>query len=176
MKVIPMLCLAFLFATPLFAQSCLYEIDAVDAFTEEEEKLTEAIVIARKVKRNNALPLRQVMAQFRKLGDRRFFVLKFPVTMIMSPTFSDNDSESKLILLLDNKQRITLPLADLMRNMEDKVELRYATDFVLSPRHIAILEKHRITDIRVGMKKNTFDIKIKESVGKVLMETLDCIQ
>jgi len=158
-----------------FAQDCDYEINDVDGFNNQEEKLTNAIVIARKVKRDNALPLRKVLAQLRKKNGEQFLVLKFPLTMVMSPTFSDSDNKSKLVLLLDNKKRLTLPLAKLMNNQNDKVELRYATDFVLFEEDIAILKKHRITDIRVGMNNNTFDMRLEENASEMLMESMGCI-
>ncbi|BDS09736.1 hypothetical protein [Aureispira anguillae] len=160
----------------LQAQDCLYEIDQVDPFNEEVEQLTEAVVIAKKVKREGALPLRKVMAQWRRIGAQQYLVLKFPVTMIMSPTFTDKSSDSELILLLENKQKVILPLADLMRNVEDKVEFRYATDFVLMEEDIVLLQKYPITAIRVGMKNNTFDVHLEQGAAETLMETLECIK
>ncbi|WMX13403.1 hypothetical protein [Aureispira sp. CCB-E] len=176
MKYIIIAGLIGLFSVQSVAQDCLYEKNEVDAFDNKVERLTEAIVIAQKVKRDGALPLRKVMAQFRQIGEKRYFVLKFPVTMVMSPTFTDNNARNQLILLLENKEKIKLPLADLMRNVEDKVEFRYATDFVLKESTIALLKQYRITDIRVGMKNNTFDVHLREGAAGMLMDALECIE
>lgn len=176
MKYIIIAGLIGLFSVQSVAQDCLYEKNEVDAFDNKVERLTEAIVIAQKVKRDGALPLRKVMAQFRQIGEKRYFVLKFPVTMVMSPTFTDNNTRNQLILLLENKEKIKLPLADLMRNVEDKVEFRYATDFVLKESTIALLKQYRITDIRVGMKNNTFDVHLREGAAGMLMDALECIK
>lgn len=157
------------------AQNCNYEIDEIDKFSEEETKLTEALVIARKVKREGALPLRKILAQLRKVGNRRTMVLKFPMTMVMSPTFTSN-SNSKLVLLLENNERITLRLDDLMRNMDDKVELRYATDFVLKPKDIELLKQYTITDMRVAMRSNTFDVKLDQDAARSFRENFHCIE
>lgn len=164
-----------LLVTNSFSQNCLYEVDRVDPFNNEVEQLTEAVVIARKVKREGALPLRKVLAQFRRIGVQQYFVLKFPVTMIMSPTFTDKSSNSELILLLENKQKVVLPLADLMKNVEEKVEFRYATDFVLMEDDIQLLQKYAITDIRVGMKNNTFDVHLEQGAAEMLKNSLDCV-
>ena len=51
------------------------------------------------------------MAQFCQVGKKQYLVLKFPVTMVMSPIFTDKSSRSHLVLLLDNKEKIKLPLA-----------------------------------------------------------------
>jgi hypothetical protein len=163
-------------STSAFAQGCDYEINAVDKFSNEEEKLTNSIVIARKVKRDNALPLRKVLAQLRKRNGERFLVLKFPLTMVMSPTFSDSDNKSKLVLLLDNKQKVTLLLFKLMNNQSDKIEFRYATDFVLFEEDIVLLKKYKVTDIRVGMNNNTFDMRLDEDASEMLMESMGCIE
>lgn len=160
----------------LSAQDCLYEKNDFNAFDEETEKLTQAVIIARKVKREAALPLRKVMVQFRQIGEERYFVLKFPVTMVMSPTFTDNSSRNHLILLLENKERIKLPLANLMKNQEDKVEFRYATDFVLDYQDLQLLKEYEITDIRVGMKNNTFDIELMEGAGALVKESVGCVE
>lgn len=176
MKYLIIISLISLFSTQVLAQDCLYEINEVDAFDNESEKLTEAIVIAQKVKRDGALPLRQIMAQFCQIGKKRYFVLKFPVTMIMSPTFKDKSTRNHLILLLDNKEKIKLPLADLMRNADDKIEFRYTADFKLKAEHMELLQQHKITDIRVGMKKNTFDVHLREGAATQLMEAITCIQ
>lgn len=175
MKYLIIVSLISLFSTQILAQDCLYEINEVDAFDNESEKLTEAIVIAQKVKRDGALPLRKVMAQFRQLGKKRFFVMKFPVTMVMSPTFTDKSSRNHLVLLLENGEKIKLPLAQLMRNGESKIEFRYATDFVLRAEHLQLLKKHKITDIRVGMKNNTFDVHVREGASAQLMDAIGCI-
>ncbi|MGH1334785.1 MAG: hypothetical protein ACRBFS_01560 [Aureispira sp.] len=176
MKYLIMASLISLFAAPILAQDCLYEINEVDAFDEVPEKLTEAVVIAQKVKRDKALPLRKVMVQFRQIGANKYFVLKFPITMVMSPTFTDNSGESHVILLLDNKEKVKLPLANLMRNQEDKVEFRYATDFVLTDANFALLKAQEITDIRVGMKSNTFDVHLREGAAAQLVSSLECIE
>jgi hypothetical protein len=176
MKYLVIASLISLFATTLAAQECMYEINEVDAFDEKVEKLTEAIVIAEKVKRDNALPLRKVMVQFRQLENRRYFVLKFPMTMVMSPTFTNKSDQNHLILLLENKQRIQLPLANLMRNQEDKIEFRYSTDFVLSQADAALLKQYKITDIRVGMKSNTFDVHLRPGAAARLIEALGCVE
>lgn len=176
MKYLIIVSLIGLFSTQILAQDCLYEKDEIDAFDNKAEKLTEAIVIAQKVKRDGALPLRKVMAQFRQIGNKRYFVLKFPVTMVMSPTFTDNSARNQLILLLDNKEKIKLPLADLMRNQADKVEFRYATDFVLKDANFALLQEHKITDIRVGMKNNTFDIHLRDGAAGMLMDATGCVE
>lgn len=175
MKYLLIVALALL-SLSLTAQDCLYEKNEFNAFDEEAEKLTQAVIIAKKVKREAALPLRKVMVQFRQIGAKRYFVLKFPVTMVMSPTFTDNSSRNHLILLLDNKERIKLPLANLMKNQEDKVEFRYATDFVLDAQAIQLLKTHEITDIRVGMKNNTFDIEVMEGAGALIQESVGCIE
>lgn len=175
MKQLIILVLCSLFSANLIAQDCQYEYEKGDKFDDEEEKLTEAIIIARKVQREGALPLRKVMAQLRKVGVQQYFVLKFPVTMIMSPTFTDSDNRSELVLLLDNKKKITLPLAELMQNVKDKVEFRYATDFVLMEEDLALLKKHRVTDMRVGMKNNTFDVELEQDAAEMLMESMSCI-
>lgn len=176
MKYLIMASLISLFAAPVLAQDCLYEINEVDAFDNRPEKLTEAIVVAQKVKRDKALPLRKVMVQFRQIGTEKYFVLKFPMTMVMSPTFTDNSNRNHLILLLDNKEKVKLPLANLMRNQENKVEFRYATDFVLTEANAALLRIHEITDIRVGMKNNTFDIHLREGAGAQLVKALQCVE
>jgi hypothetical protein len=176
MKYLIIASLISLFSTQVLAQDCLYEINEVDAFDNQFEKLTEAIVIAQKVKRRGALPLRKVMAQFLQIGDKRYFVLKFPVTMVMSPTFTDKTSRNHLVLLLENKEKIKLPLAKLMRNVDDKIELRYATDFVLKAEHLELLKEHKITDIRVGMRKNSFDIHLREGAATLLMDALGCVE
>lgn len=176
MKYLIIVSLISLFSTQILAQDCLYEINEVDAFDNESEKLTEAIVIAQKVKRDGALPLRKVMAQFRQLGKKRFFVMKFPVTMVMSPTFTDKSSRNHLVLLLENGEKIKLPLAKLMRNQDDKIEFRYATDFVLKSEHFKLLQEHKITDIRVGMKNNTFDMHIRDGAATLLMDVLGCVE
>ena len=69
-----------------------------------------------------------------------------------------------------------LPLAKLMNNQKDRVEFRYATDFVLFQEDIDILKKHRITAINVGMKNNTFDMQIEESAADRLMQSFHCIE
>jgi len=176
MKYLIIISLIGLFSTQALAQDCLYEKNEVDAFDDKPEKLTEAIVIAQKVKRDGALPLRKVMAQFRQIGTKRYFVLKFPVTMVMSPTFTSKSTRNHLILLLENKEKIKLPLAELMRNQEDKVEFRYATDFVLKAEYLDLLKEHKITDIRVGMKNNTFDIHLREGAATQLMAALGCVE
>lgn len=175
MKYLVMLTVFVLTIVTAQAQNCNYEIDEVDKFSGEEEKLTEGLVIARKVKRDGALPLRQVIAQLRRVGNKRFFILKFPMTMVMSPTFTSNKS-SKLVLLLENNERITLRLSDLMRNMEDKVELRYATDFVLRADDIEQLKMHTVTDIRVAMRNNKFDMELEEDAAISLKESFHCIE
>lgn len=177
MKYLLLLGLIGFFVPNLSAQNCVYEVDNVDKFEGAIEQLTEAIVIARKVKRKKALDLPKVMAQLRNLDGERFFVLKFPVTMIMSPTFKDGESEdgSKLILLLDNKQQLELPLAKLMNNQREKVEFRYASDFVLDALAIQKLKKHSITDIRVALKNNNFDMQLQAAAAKNLKESFDCI-
>jgi hypothetical protein len=154
----------------------MYEINEVDAFDNESKKLTEAIVIAQKVKRDGALPLRQIMAQFRQMGNKRYFVLKFPVTMVMSPTFTDKSSRNHVVLLLDNKEKIKLPLAKLMRGGDGKMEFRYATDFVLRDKNLELLKEHKITDIRVGMKNNTFDVHVREGAAAQLKDALSCVE
>ncbi len=176
MKYLIMVSFISLFSTQILAQDCLYEINEVDAFDNEFEKLTEAIVIAQKVKRASALPLRKVMAQFRQVGEKRYFVLKFPVTMIVSPTFSDKSTRNHLVLLLENKEKIKLPLAKLMRNQDDKIEFRYATDFLLKAEQLSLLKEHKITDIRVGMKKNSFDMHLREGAGALLIDALNCVE
>ncbi len=177
MKYLLLLGLVGLLSSNIFAQDCEYEINKVDKFGDstEEEKLTQAIVIARKVQREGALPLRKVLAQLRKKDGEKYFVLKFPMTMVMSPTFTDSDNSNKLILLLDNKEKLTLPLAKLMNNQNDKVEFRYATDFVLFEDDIALLKQHKITDIRVGMNNNTFDMELEENASEMLKEAMSCI-
>lgn len=176
MKYLIIVSLISLFSVQVLAQDCLYEINEVDAFDNKSEKLTEAIVIAQKVKRDGALPLRKVMAQFRQIGKKRYFVLKFPVTMVMSPTFTSQGNRNHLILLLENKEKIKLPLAELMRNGEGRIEFRYATDFSLRAEHLELLKEHKITDIRVGMKSNTFDVHVREGAATQLMDALTCIE
>lgn len=169
--------LASLFALNLAAQDCDYEVDKVDKFEGTVEQLTQAIVIARKVKRKKALDFPKVMAQLRNLDGERFFVLKFPVTMVMTPTFKDEESEdgSKLILLLDNEKQLELPLAKLMNNQREKIEFRYASDFILEASDVKILKKHCITDIRVAMKNNNFDMTLEEDGAKLLQDSFGCI-
>ena len=62
------ICFLLFGATFAIAQ-CQYEIDRTDKFTNQNERLTEPIVIARKVKRTNALPLRKVMLQFKNFNN-----------------------------------------------------------------------------------------------------------
>ncbi|MCP4442483.1 MAG: hypothetical protein GY810_26555 [Aureispira sp.] len=178
MRYLLLLGLLGLFALNVSAQECDYEVDKEDKFDGTIEQLTNPIIIARKVKRKKALDLPKVMAQLRNLDGDKFFVLKFPVTMVMTPTFKDGESEegSKLILLLDNNERLELPLARLMNNQREKVEFRYASDFVLDASDIKTLKTHRITDIRVAMKNNNFDIELDKYGAGQLRDSFGCIE
>lgn len=164
-----------LFVGNLASAQCRFEIDRIDPFTNHQEKLTEALVIARKVKRTNALPLRKVMVQLKNFNNLKTFVLKFPLTAVMSPTFNDSKDDNHIIVLLDNKKRLKLPLAQLMGNQADGVELRYATDFILSERDIKLLKVQQVKAIRVAMKVNTFDIKVEKSAAKILLDYFNCM-
>ena len=159
----------------LASAQCRFEIDRIDPFTNHQEKLTEAVVIARKVKRTNALPLRKVMVQLKNFNNFKTFVLKFPLTAVMSPTFNDSKDNNHIIVLLENKKRLKLPLAQLMGNQADGVELRYATDFMLTEKDIKQLEMHQIRAIRLAMKVNTFDITVEKSAAKILLDYFNCI-
>ena len=166
--------LLLLSTTSLTAQ-CHYEINRTDKFTNELERLTEAIVIARKVKRNNALPLRKVLLQFKNFNNYKTIVLKFPLTAVMSPTFNDDKSDSHLVVLLENNTKLKLPMATLMSNQAESVELRYAIDFELDKASINQLKKSNITDIRVAMKVNTFDIGVEKNTAVLLRKKIACI-
>ncbi len=174
MKVYLML-LTGLFVGNLVSAQCRFEIDRVDPFTNHHEKLTEALVIARKVKRTNALPLRKVMVQLKNFNNFKTFVLKFPLTAVMSPTFNDTEDKSHVVLLLDNKKRIKLPLAQLMGNQAEGVELRYAIDFSLTNGDIKQLKINQIRGIRVAMKVNTFDITLEKTAAKILLDYFNCM-
>ena len=88
----------------------------------------------------------------------------------------DEDAEeSHLLLLLADKTKVRLPLAKLMGNQQEGVELRYATDFLLKAGDIAKLKSSLVTDIRVGMKVNTFDFKVETGAAGLLQQALSCI-
>ena len=174
MRKISFIALFFLSAIQLISQ-CNYEINRVDPFTEKNEQLTEAIVIARKVKRNNALPLRKVLVQLKNFGGEKKFILKFPLTAVMSPTFYDQDQESHLMILLENGTKVKLKVAQLMGNQEEGIEFRYAIDFILKAADLRILKKSYIKALRVAMKSNSFDVNVESDAAKVLKNSLDCI-
>ncbi len=174
MKVYALMLLLFLVGKDTSAQ-CRYEIDRIDKFTNQHENLTEELVVARKVKRKNALPLRKILVQLKNFNNYTTFVLKFPLTAVMSPTFADTDEESHLLLLLEDNSKLKLPLAKLMGNQAEGVELRYATDFLLREKDIQRLKKYKITDIRVGMKVNSFDISLEKSAAKILRDYFGCM-
>jgi len=174
MRKISFITLFFLSAIQLISQ-CNYEINRVDPFTEKNEQLTEAIVIARKVKRNNALPLRKVLAQLKNFGGEMKFILKFPLTAVMSPTFYDRDQESHLMILLENGTKVKLKVAQLMGNQEEGIEFRYAIDFILKAADIRMLKQSSIKALRVAMKSNSFDVNVESDAARVLKNSLDCI-
>lgn len=173
MKVYALMLLLFLVGKDTSAQ-CRYEIDRTDKFANQREKLTEELVVARKVKRKNALPLRKVLVQLKNFNNYQTFVLKFPLTAVMSPTFSDAEGDSHLLLLLEDNSNLKLPLAKLMGNQAEGIELRYAIDFLLKETDIQRLKTYKITDIRVGMKVNSFDMTLENSAAKILRDYFDC--
>ena len=171
------LLLAFLGATVLAqAQKCNYEVDQVDKFDGDLERITSPVILAKNVERKKNFSLRKVQAQLKNYDGEYLFALKFPVTSIIAPTFTDDKEESRVILLLENGKKMTLPLAKLMDNNKNKFDLRYGTDFALTPKDIAILKEQKITDMRVALKANTFDVPVDKHAQERLRQSFHCVE
>lgn len=164
----------FLFGVLIFqlcrlnAQDCKYKVNNVDKFTGKTELETKPLELKGKVKKDGGFNVKNVSMILKKQGDERIFTMSLTL-FNAGPRFGG--ANNKLILLLDNKETVELPLRGMT---SDQIKYDQFTNFDIDNNQFEVLRSHNILSVRVVAFLNPFDFDVEENVKT--KDVFNCIK
>ncbi|MDE5420592.1 hypothetical protein L3073_00045 [Ancylomarina sp. DW003] len=145
------------------AQECKYKVNKKDKFTGEVVKEMEPVLLLKTHKGGKTVKIMNLSMILKTNGGDNIFTLKFSNKGKGLPAFGPSLG-NKLVLLLENGQKINLPLRGMA---SDYIKMDVFTHFTIGNENLKDLCKSKITDVRVISFVNPFDFHVSEEVNTV---------
>lgn len=143
----------------IIAQTCAYELNEIDKFTNEKKVITQPLIVAKKIKIPRAMKVDKLDWKV-KLDNNKYKLIT--TYKLASGGFLMRGNE-KLICLLDNKEKVVLPIVSykaLWKVRKGKVISAY--EYTISADQLDQLRQHNIESVRVEAYSNGIDFDVLE--------------